>query len=81
MGLYIALAGVAGVALALVVVRFARRAPAGKEAFYHMPCPKCGRKLRYKPEQVGHKGMCRRCWAQFLFPDVEAAKYLSRRAK
>jgi hypothetical protein len=58
----VALLAVAG------VIVYLRNRPAEEEEMLHFNCPSCGRRLRYKPKQAGHKGACPRCRETFMFP-------------
>jgi hypothetical protein len=62
----VALAAGAGVAVYLVK----RSKPVVEEGFYYYKCPGCKRKIGYRKQQVGHKGACRRCRQQFVFPPL-----------
>ena len=37
-------------------------------------CPECGKRLRYRATQAGHKGMCPRCRAGWDFPPLPEKK-------
>jgi hypothetical protein len=56
----------AGVGVFLVM---RSRAPK-EEPLQHFKCPNCRRKLRYRPSQAGHKGMCPLCKQHIVFPAV-----------
>jgi predicted RNA-binding Zn-ribbon protein involved in translation (DUF1610 family) len=42
-----------------------------EEVLYHLNCPKCGRKLRYRVSQAGRLGQCPLCRRPVIFPRVE----------
>jgi predicted RNA-binding Zn-ribbon protein involved in translation (DUF1610 family) len=44
------------------------------ETIYHFNCPECGKRLRYRATQAGHKGMCPRCRAGWDFPPLPEKK-------
>jgi uncharacterized Zn finger protein (UPF0148 family) len=39
-----------------------------EEVLYHLSCPKCGRKLRYRLSQAGRLGQCPVCRRPVIFP-------------
>jgi len=55
-----------GVAFLINMQRTKRKAAA--DAFYHMRCDGCQRRLRYRARQVGHKGKCSHCGREITFP-------------
>jgi uncharacterized Zn finger protein (UPF0148 family) len=55
-------------AVHLVMVIRTRVVPKAEEILYHLSCPKCGRKLRYRPPQVGRVGKCPVCHRPVIFP-------------
>jgi hypothetical protein len=60
----------AAAALGLGVFLFRRMRRPQEDEFYYFFCPGCKRKLRYRPAQVGHPGMCPRCNMRWHFPAV-----------
>jgi hypothetical protein len=50
------------------IIVYRRRRPAEDEEEFHFNCPSCGRRLRYRAKQAGHKGACPRCRETFDFP-------------
>jgi rRNA maturation endonuclease Nob1 len=40
------------------------------DAFYHMRCSGCNRRLRYRARQVGNKGKCSHCGKDLTFPPI-----------
>jgi hypothetical protein len=52
---------------------FWRSRPAREEGVLYLRCPGCKRRLRYRPRQIGHKGMCNNCKEQFTFPHPNPA--------
>lgn len=52
--------------LGLIVHAYYRRKKA--DVHYHVHCPKCGRKLRYRSTQVNHMGRCPLCQKSLRFP-------------
>jgi hypothetical protein len=46
------------------------------EVIYHMNCGKCGRKIRYRPKQIGQCAQCPLCrkWVRFAEPPPEEPK-------
>ena len=52
----------------LLVARRKAQKRAKEEAFHHMRCPGCKRRLRYQERQVGHKGRCSHCGREVVFP-------------
>jgi hypothetical protein len=51
---------------------YARPRRAKEEPVYYFQCPQCGRKLRYRLRQAGHKGACPRCKSGISFPEAPA---------
>ena len=52
-----------------VLVSLRNRAGGKKEeASHHVNCQKCGRRLRYRPSQIGHLGKCPLCQKPLMFP-------------
>ncbi len=41
------------------------------DVYYHVRCPKCGRKLRYRSTQVNHVGRCPLCQKLIRFPQPQ----------
>jgi hypothetical protein len=41
--------------------------------FYHFRCPRCKRRLRFQPRQVGHQGACSSCRQAVTFPPLSQA--------
>jgi hypothetical protein len=41
-----------------------------EEPYYHFRCPGCGRRLRFRERQVGHRGQCSHCGEGLVFPPV-----------
>jgi hypothetical protein len=58
---------VGGAAVVFVAAR-ARRPK--EEPVQHFKCPSCRRKLRYRSNQAGHKGMCPLCKQHLTFPAI-----------
>jgi hypothetical protein len=52
----------------LVVGARSRVVKSTVEVLYHLNCPKCGRKLRYRAAQVGRLGKCPLCRRPIIFP-------------
>jgi hypothetical protein len=50
-----------------------RMRPQTPETLYRFKCPKCNQRLRYRPRQVGHPGMCPRCKEKWTFPPIPSA--------
>jgi len=63
-----------GLGAAVGVFIWMRNRPT-EEEFCHFNCPGCGRRFRYRPKQIGHKGQCPHCDTRFTFP---APKVVSR---
>jgi hypothetical protein len=42
---------------------------------FRFPCPNCGKRLKAKPESVGHSAHCIKCGARFNVPDPGTPKY------
>jgi transcription initiation factor IIE alpha subunit len=55
---------------AFLVWRSRARRAAQDEAVHHFLCPGCGRRLRFRAKQVGHKGQCSHCGKDLVFPPV-----------
>jgi len=56
------------VAIGIGLFLFVRSRPAKEEEILYFRCPGCKRRLKYRPRQIGHKGMCSNCKDQFTFP-------------
>jgi hypothetical protein len=52
----------------LVMAVRTRVVPRKAEVLYHLNCPKCGRKLRYRLGQAGRLGQCPLCRRPVVFP-------------
>jgi rRNA maturation endonuclease Nob1 len=64
---------IGGVVVALAVagvVVYLRSRPPREEPYYHVRCPGCKRRLRYRQRQVGNKGNCRNCGHAITFPPI-----------
>jgi hypothetical protein len=44
-----------------------------EQPYYHFRCAGCGRRLRYRARQVGHKGGCSHCGREVIFPPISEA--------
>lgn len=44
-----------------------------KQAYYILPCPHCGQRLRYRGVSLGSLGSCSRCKRMLRFPEEEEA--------
>jgi len=62
------LALVVVLALAVGVWALRRGRKTGEVALFHFRCADCGRRLRYREEQVGHRGQCSNCGRELVFP-------------
>ena len=56
--------------LAIGVWLYLRAKKPKQEAYAHFKCPGCRRRLRYKRQQVGHKGECSNCGRALIFPPI-----------
>jgi predicted Zn-ribbon and HTH transcriptional regulator len=72
----IALFGLFLLLLGLHVVVVLRTRTGGKrvEVLHHVNCQKCGRRLRYRPSQIGHLAKCPLCQKPILFPKPTEAE-------
>jgi hypothetical protein len=61
------------IAIAVAVFLFWRSRPPKAEEILYFRCPGCKRRLKYRPRQIGHKGMCSNCKDQFTFPGPSPA--------
>jgi hypothetical protein len=60
--------GIVLLAALVGLIVYRRSRPAEEEEEFHFNCPSCGRRLRYRAKQAGHKGACPRCRESFDFP-------------
>ena len=51
---------------------FLRPRAAKEEVVLYFNCRACGRKLKYRPHQAGHKGQCPSCRKDLVFPKATA---------
>jgi predicted amidophosphoribosyltransferase len=54
-----------------VIVALSSRGGEREVEYLYTRCPKCNQKLRYREEQIGNIGKCRRCLQTFAFPEKD----------
>lgn len=57
----------------LVFVRN-RKAQEKDEVYFHLQCPKCSRKIRYRESQFGKAALCPLCKRPIVFPRLQLAQ-------
>jgi len=66
----LALFALIGIAVAVWALR--KRKPV-KVSYFHVSCPDCGRRERYREEQASHKGRCSGCARELVYlPTAES---------